>query len=32
MIVLFIVKPRHQIVFGINGNWTLDILLNYKNF
>ena len=31
MNAFFIIKPKHQSIFCVGGNWTLDILLNYKN-
>ena len=28
----FITRPRHQSVFGVGRNWTLDLLYNHKRF
>ena len=29
---LFIIKPRHQSIFGVGGNWTSNLLYNYYRF
>ena len=28
----FITRPRHQSVFGVGKDWTLDLLYNYQRF
>ena len=28
----FIIRLKYQLIFGIDKNWTLDLLYNYKKF
>ena len=30
--MLFIIRPKHQLVFGVSRDWTSDLLFNHLRF
>ena len=32
LMMLFIIRPRHQLVFGVSRDWTSDLLFNHLRF